>query len=146
MDHRFCDRSSPSNQLQDCFQGVGYNTSLEIPISRHFRDPFVTLVFSPPNENFVMCPLDSDNLYNCESAHQDPDLSAVTELPDPGTFQVHLGLFSSIQVKFRLMKRYPRNSGDTGQARRNLCSLSSDNKLGEPVKEFNLRFYRVCTV
>ena len=144
LDYRYCDRSSPQNQLHDCFQNTGFNTSYEIPISRHFGDPFVNLVFSNLESNYiVMCPIDSGNLYNCEDSHLDPDLSAVTEsTSEPGSYKVHVGLLSSIQVKFRAIKRFVR---DPAHARRNLCSLS-DNKLGALFEEYKLRFYRLCHV
>ena len=126
-------------------QGLGYNTSLTIPISRHFRDPYVNLVFQEPTENsgIVMCSVDSRSLTYCDQAtHEDPDLSAVTEsgISDTNSYHVHVGIFRSIQVRFRMIKRFVR---DPMQARRNLCRLS-DNKLGAIYEEFNLRFYRSC--
>jgi len=145
LDNRFCDRDVPSNRLNDCVQGLGYNTSLTIPISRHFRDPYVNLVFQEPTENsgVVMCSVDSRSLTYCDQAHEDPDLSAVTESGISDTnnsYHVHVGIFRSIQVRFRMIKRFVR---DPMQARRNLCRLS-DNKLGAIYEEFNLRFYRSC--
>ena len=150
IDNRFCDRSTPSNQLNECIHGLGYNTSLTIPISRHFRDSFVNLVFQEPTEisGIAMCTVaNSRSLTYCDASHQDPDLSAVTESgignsESPGTsYHVHVGTFRSIQVKFRRIKRFIR--GDQNQARRNLCNLS-DNKIGAVFEEFNLKFYRTC--
>ena len=145
LDNRFCDRDVPSNRLNDCVQGLGYNTSLTIPISRHFRDPYVNLVFQEPTENsgIVMCSVDSRSLTYCDQAHEDPDLSAVTESgisDNNNSYHVHVGIFRSIHVRFRMIKRFVR---DPMQARRNLCRLS-DNKLGAIYEEFNLRFYRSC--
>ena len=145
LDNRFCDRDVTSNRLNDCVQGLGYNTSLTIPISRHFRDPYVNLVFQEPTENsgIVMCTVDSRSLTYCDQAHEDTDLSAVTESGISDTnnsYHVHVGIFRSIHVKFRMIKRFAR---DPMQARRNLCRLS-DNKLGAIYEEINLRFYRSC--
>ena len=145
LDNRFCDRDVPSNRLNDCVQGLGYNTSLTIPISRHFRDPYVNLVFQEPTENsgIVMCSIDPRSLTYCDQAHEDPDLSAVTESgisDNNNSYHVHVGIFRSIHVRFRMIKRFVR---DPMQARRNLCRLS-DNKLGAIYEEFNLRFYRSC--
>ena len=134
LDHRFCDRSLPALSVarNDCFQG--HNTSLAIPISRHFSDQYVVLVFNPA-DNVVMCPVDTPS--QCHSHNNpDPDLSTISEL-EPGKFQINVGLFSSIQVKFRLTK----SVRDTTQR----CSLSGD-ELGNLFDEVNLRFYRVCNV
>ena len=95
-----------------------------------------------------MCPVvNSRSLTYCDASHQDPDISAVMEsgtgiLESSRTsYQVHVGTFRSIQVKFRRIKRFVR--GDPNQARRNLCNLS-DNKIGAVFEEFNLNFYRTC--
>ena len=145
LDNRFCDRDVPSNRLNDCVQGLGYNTSLTIPISRHFRDPYVNLVFQEPTESsgIVMCSINPRSLTYCDQAHEESDLSAVTESgisDNNNSYHVHVGIFRSIHVRFRMIKRFVR---DPLQARRNLCRLS-DNKLGAIYEEFNLRFYRSC--
>ena len=107
-------------------------------MSRHFRETSVRIVFSP-SDNVVMCPVDTRRLYGCNTSYQDPDLSAVTEDIEPGIYQIHVGIFSSIQVKFRMIKR------NVIRDRRNMCNLS-DNKLGTMFEEVNMRFYRVCHV
>ena len=57
---RFCDRSVPTNQLNDCLQGIGFNTSINIPLSKRYKDPLVTLNIKSTSENthenVVICP------------------------------------------------------------------------------------------
>ena len=57
---RFCDRSVPANQLNDCLQGIGFNTSMNIPLSKRYKDPLVTLNIKSTSENthenVVICP------------------------------------------------------------------------------------------
>ena len=150
LDHQFCDRMASSTQLNDCLQGYGFNTSLEIPLSRHFKDSDVKLNIKSSSESssnnnpesvIIMCPMDSSVLNRCSGTSQDPDLSAVTEGSIPGQFHINVGQFHSIQVKFRKdLRRSPSLS-----RRRNVCNLS-DSKLGKLFHEFNVRFYRLCHV
>ena len=137
LDNNFCDRSLPPVQFNECFQN-GHNISLEVPLSKHYPDLSVTLSFDPEDASgIVMCPVNSQTLQTCTDRLLDPDVSAVMEGPIPGTFNVQVGVFTSIEVKFRL----PRNVRD----RRNLCTFS-DNKVGALFEEYNFRFYRVCHV
>ena len=109
-----------------------------MPLSKYYPDQTLTLNFDPQDSSrIVMCPVNSQALQTCANRLQDPDVSAVIEGANPGTFQVQVGLFTSIEVKFRLT----RNVRD----RRNLCSFS-DNKVGALFEEYNFRFYRVCHV
>ena len=102
-------------------------------------------MFQEPTENsgIVMCSINPRSLTYCDQAHEESDLSAVTESgisDNNNSYHVHVGIFHSIHVRFRMIKRFVR---DPLQARRNLCRLS-DNKLGAIYEEFNLRFYRSC--
>jgi hypothetical protein len=102
-------------------------------------------VFQEPTESsgIVMCSINPRSLTYCDQAHEESDLSAVTESGISDTnnsYHVHVGIFRSIHVRFRMIKRFVR---DPLQACRNLCWLS-DNKLGAIYEEFNLKFYRSC--
>ena len=141
LDSRFCDRSNHPNQINDCAQGLGFNTSLEIPISKHFSDPAIMLIFTSVDANVVMCPLVTDILSQCNEYSQEPDFPAVSRGPAPNTFEILVGNYQNIQVKFRMAKNLVRGPA---QNVRNLCG-QSDNKLGASFEEFNLRFYRTCS-
>ena len=93
-----------------------------------------------------MCLINPRSLTYCDQAHEESDLSAVTESGISDTnnsYHVHVGIFRSVHVRFRMIKRFVRDPMQSMHARRNLCRLP-DNKLGAIFEEFNLRFYRSC--
>ena len=147
LDHQFCDRATTTNQLNDCLQGFGFNTSLEIPLSRHFKDQTVNLNIqsSENTHGIIMCPVDSNIMNRCNRSPQSTQSIPATENPrEHGSFHINVGLFRSIYVKFRQDLRRP-TVRESIQNRRNICSLS-DSKLGILFQEFNVRFYRLCHV
>jgi len=148
LNNRFCDRSIPTNQLNDCLQGIGFNTSMHIPLSKRYKDPLVTLNIKSTSENthgnVVICqtPMDSQitSSGNRCTIQEQPDSLAVTEGTDHGQFHIHISQFQSIQVKFRQDLRLR-----PGESRRSVCALS-DSKLGTLFQEFHVKFYRICQV
>jgi len=148
LNNRFCDRSVPTNQLNDCLQGIGFNTSMNIPLSKHYKDPLVTLNIKSTSENthgnVVICPTPMDSSITSSgnrcAIQEQPDSLAITEGTDHGQFHIHISQFQSIQVKFRQDLRLRPS-----ESRRSVCALS-DSKLGTLFQEFHVKFYRFCQV
>lgn len=136
LNNTFCDcHSANYKTCRQKFQKL-FNISLEIPISRHFSEDTVKIIFDVADFNgtFEICNVnESLSMYCHDSKNEVNNGPIMVNSVQPGKFEVPV---RSRQV-LALTLRY-------SQVRtQNLCNYYPSS-IGTAFKEYNFRFYRVC--